>query len=75
MVMVKMILMMMMMMKTVLTSLQCLGSALLPNTGVEARAEQWSLGWTCRQINLRTPVWHHLQWPRPVLRKLHFKHF
>lgn len=34
---------------TTLTSLQCLGSAFLPNTGVEARTKQRGLNWTCRQ--------------------------
>lgn len=45
-------LMMMVMIKVLmilLTSLQCLGSAFLPNTGVEARTEQRRLSWSCRQ--------------------------
>lgn len=42
---------MMTVMMTVLTSLQCLGSALLPNTGVEARTEQRSLRRTCGQTD------------------------
>lgn len=46
-----MIKVMMMMMTTILTSLQCLGSAFLPNTGVESRTEQRSLSWTCRQAD------------------------
>lgn len=57
MVMIKVIVMIMVMMKTmmaVLTSLQCLGSAFLPNTGVEARTEKRSLSWTCRQPDRRS---------------------
>lgn len=37
------------MMTTIPTSLQCLGSAFLPNTGVKARTKQRSFSWTCRQ--------------------------
>lgn len=38
----------------VLTSLQRLGSALLPNAGVEARTQQGSLGRTCRRTDGQT---------------------
>lgn len=51
MVMIKVMVTMMMIMMTVLTSLQCLSSAFLPNAGMEARTEQRSLRWTCRQAD------------------------
>lgn len=57
MVIIKKVMMKMMVMKVlmmVLTSLQRLGSALLPNAGVEARTQQRSLGRTCRQTDRQT---------------------